>query len=147
MEFVFTLKYKLPPSEQDMDALVDRLYGAGCDDALIGIGCVGRVALEFAREANNAQSAMDSARADVEGVIPGAQLIEAAPDLVGLTDIAKVVSVSRQYMRKLMETHGDFPAPVHEGKQAIWHLADVLEWLQAERGFTLPTGILDVARV
>src|SRR5699024_7137906 len=61
--------------------------------------------------------------------------------------IAKVVSVSRQYMRKLMETHGDFPAPVHEGKQAFWHLTDVLEWLQAERGFKLPTGLLDMERV
>jgi predicted DNA-binding transcriptional regulator AlpA len=75
-------------------------------------------------------------------------LIEVAPDLVGLTDVAEVVGMSRQYMRKLMMTYpGSFPAPVHEGSASIWHLADVLAWLQARGGYTLTQDVLEVANV
>jgi hypothetical protein len=51
-------------------------------------------------------------------------------------------------MRKLMLAHpGSFPTPVHEGSASIWHLADVLVWLQAKGSYTLAKDILDVARV
>ena len=71
-----------------------------------------------------------------------------APDLVGLTDVADIVGVSRQNMRKLMLAHpGSFPAPVHEGSASIWHLADVLAWLQAKGSYSLAKDVLDVARV
>lgn len=50
-------------------------------------------------------------------------------------------------MRQLMLAHPDtFPAPVHEGSVSIWHLADVLAWLQAREGYTLPPHILEVAQ-
>ncbi|WP_368310509.1 helix-turn-helix transcriptional regulator [Luteibacter sp. CQ10] len=63
---------------------------------------------------------------------PSARLIEVAPDLVGLAGVAEIVGVSRQNMRTLMLAHsGSFPAPVHEGSVSIWHMADVLTWLQA----------------
>jgi len=88
-----------------------------------------------------------SALADVRSAIPSAKLIEAAPDLVGLTDVADIVGVSRQNMRKLMLAHpGSFPAPVHEGSASIWHLADVLAWLQARGGYALAQGVLEVAQ-
>lgn len=75
-------------------------------------------------------------------------MIEVAPDLVGLTDVAELVGVSRQNMRKLMLTYpGSFPAPVHEGSASIWHLADVLAWLQAKGGYSLTQDVLDVANV
>ena len=71
-----------------------------------------------------------------------------APDLVGLTDVAEIVGVSRQNMRKLMLAYpSSFPAPVHEGSASIWHLADVLTWLQAKGSYLLPGGVLDVAQV
>jgi predicted DNA-binding transcriptional regulator AlpA len=80
--------------------------------------------------------------------VPSASLIEVAPDLVGLTDVADIVGVSRQNMRKLMLAHpGSFPAPVHEGSASIWHLADVLAWLQARGSYSLAKDVLDVARV
>lgn len=88
MEYTFTLKYRLPESETDMDALVERLGKAGCTDALIGIGMPGRLGLEFSREAKTAQEAIRSAFANVKSAIPGAILVEAGPDLVGLSDIA-----------------------------------------------------------
>lgn len=148
MDYTFTLKYQLADDDRDMDALVDRLGEAGCDDALVGIGQPGRLALEFTREADSADAAVRSALADVRSAVPSARLIEVAPDLVGLTDVADIVGVSRQNMRKLMLAHpGSFPAPVHEGSASIWHLADVLAWLQAKGGYALAKDVLEVARV
>ena len=148
MEYTFTLKYQLTDADRDPDALVERLGEAGCDDALVGIGQPGRLALEFTREAADADEAVRSALADVRCAAPTARLIEVAPDLVGLTDVADIVGVSRQNMRKLMLAHpGSFPAPVHEGSASIWHLADVLAWLQAKGSYSLATDVLDVARV
>jgi predicted DNA-binding transcriptional regulator AlpA len=148
MEYTFTLKYQLADDDRDPDVLVECLGEAGCDDALVGIGQPGRLALEFTREAADAESAVRSALANVRSVVPSAKLIEVAPDLVGLTDVADIVGVSRQNMRKLMLAHpGSFPAPVHEGSASIWHLADVLAWLQAKGSYSLAKDVLEVARV
>jgi len=148
MEYTFTLKYQLADDDRDADALVERLGEAGCNDALVGIGQPGRLALEFTREAADAGAAVRSALADVRRAAPSAKLIEVAPDLVGLTDVAEIVGVSRQNMRKLMLAHpGSFPAPVHEGSASIWHLADVLIWLQAKGSYALAKDVLDVAYV
>jgi len=148
MEYTFTLKYQLTGDDCDPDALVERLGGAGCDDALVGIGQPGRLALEFTREAVDAATAVRSALADVRRAVPSARLIEMAPDLVGLTDVAELVGVSRQNMRKLMLAHrGGFPAPVHEGSTSIWHLADVLAWLQAKGSYPLGQDVLEVAQM
>ncbi len=148
MEYTFTLKYQLADDDRDAEALVERLGEAGCDDALVGIGQPGRLALDFTREADDADAAVRSALADVRRAVPSARLIEVAPDLVGLTDVAEIVGVSRQNMRQLMLAHaGSFPVPVHEGSASIWHLADVLAWLQARDGYSLAKDVLDVARV
>ncbi|CAE6948371.1 DNA-binding protein [Ectopseudomonas oleovorans] len=52
------------------------------------------------------------------------------PDLIGPTDVAEIVGVLRQNMRKLMLAYpSSFPIPVHEGSASIWHRADLLPWL------------------
>lgn len=58
MVFTFTLHYQLACDESDMDALVERLAEEGCDDALVGVGQPGRLALEFVREAPSAHYAV-----------------------------------------------------------------------------------------
>lgn len=147
MEYIFTLKYELSDLDRDHDAIVERLAQAGCDDALIGIGQPGRIALEFTREAEKAEAALISALRDVKQALPTAKLIEASPDFVGLTDVADVVGMTRQNMRKLMVNNiGSFPTPVHEGSAAVWHLADVLHWLKAKGTYQLEQGMLDVAK-
>ena len=147
MEYIFTLKYQLTEHDNDPDALVERLGEAGCDDALVGIGQTGRLALEFTREAESAQVAVRSALADVKRAIPSAKVVEAVPDFVGLTDVAEMVGVSRQAMRKLMLSHAaTFPAPVHEGSASIWHLAEVLGWLEEKGGYALERKMLETAR-
>mgnify|MGYP001229621686 CR=1 FL=1 len=77
-EYVFTLKFKLPESAGLADALADELYAKGCDDALIGTGVSGQIALEFTRKAQTADVAITSALHNVLSAIPQAQLIEAS---------------------------------------------------------------------
>ncbi|MDB5990980.1 MAG: DNA-binding protein [Herbaspirillum sp.] len=147
MEFSFTLKYQLSGDDCNLDELVERLGAAGCDDALVGIGQPGRIALEFTREADNARAALISALTDVKHAVPTSRLIEAAPDFVGLTDVAELIGMSRQNLRKLMVSYStSFPVPVHEGSAAIWHLADVLGWLQAKGGYGLEQTIIEVSK-
>jgi hypothetical protein len=147
MAYIFTLKYLLAEDDRDLDALLERLGEEGCDDALVGVGLPGRIALEFTREASNAHDALCSALADTTRALPGARLIEAAPDYVGLSDAAELLRMSRQNMRKLMLAHSaTFPVPFHEGTTSLWHLLDVLEWLIEKGGYAVPTGIVDVAR-
>ncbi|PLW81296.1 DNA-binding protein [Kineobactrum sediminis] len=148
MEYIFTLKYQLLDRDCDPDALVERLGAGGCDDALVGLGQPGRLALEFSRMAVSAEEAVHTALADVKGAVPSARLIEASPDFVGLTDVADLVGISRQAMRKLMLTHREtFPMPVHEGNASIWHLAEVLDWLRLRGGYQIDNKILETARV
>ncbi|MFC0136220.1 DNA-binding protein [Massilia eurypsychrophila] len=145
MEYSFTLTYRLPDDAADVDETVERLGEAGCNDALIGLGQSGRIALAFDREANSAREAMVSALGDVKRAIPAASLIEASPDLVGLSDVAEIVGVSRQNMRKLMMNSASFPSPIHAGSTVIWHLAHILAWLDAKGCYEFDTKILEVA--
>jgi predicted DNA-binding transcriptional regulator AlpA len=148
MEYEFVLKFKLDDADSADDDVVERLGAAGCDDATVGIGLPGRIALSFTREAGSAKQAIVSALEDVKRAIPNAELIEVSPDLAGLTDIAELVGVSRQNMRKLMMSHAStFPAPVHDGTTALWHLAAVLEWLNERIGYAIDKHLLDIARM
>lgn len=144
----FKLKFSLPVSENNMDELVERLGEAGCDDALIGVGQPGRIALDFSREADSAFRAISSAVADIKQVVPDAKLIEATPDLVGLTDVAEFVGCSRQNIRKIMvSSGGTFPPPVHEGKSALWHLSTVLVWLKESKSYQVADDLLEIASI
>ena len=146
-EYEFTLKFNFPDTSVNPESYLESLAQAGCDDALIGIGQKGRIAFNFNREADSALSALCSAIEQVKSVIPDAQLIEATPDFVGLSDIADVVGCSRQNLRQLMiNNQATFPAPVHEGKAAIWHLSNVLNWLKEGKGYVIEDSLLDVAK-
>lgn len=148
MEFNFTLKYRVPDAYDDGGILEQRLVESGCDDALLGIGRPGRMALAFCREAVCAGAALQSALDDVQRAVPGAELVEVSPDLVGLTDVADLLGMSRQNMRKLMLANPQsFPSPVHEGTTSIWHLADILGWLQARGSGKVTSEMAELAAV
>jgi predicted DNA-binding transcriptional regulator AlpA len=118
----------------DPESVLGALLAAGCDDATVGIGKKGRIALDFTRSAASARDAMEGAIRDVQHAIPGTTLIEAEPDYVGVSDIADCIGVSRQYvLRVITESWHLFPPPVHEGSSAIYHLADVLAWFEREK--------------
>jgi hypothetical protein len=122
-----------------------RQGAAGCEDALVGIGQQGRIALEFVRRAQRARALM-SALADVKLAIPSTKLIEAAPDFVGLSDVADVVGVSLQNMRKPMVRHAmRFATPGQEGSASVWYLAEVMSWLQTHGSDNIDAAMLEVA--
>jgi predicted DNA-binding transcriptional regulator AlpA len=147
MDYLFTLKYQLAAEDSDHEQLVERLGEAGCDDATIGVGLPGRIALTFTRESADAWSAIYSALQDVKQALPSARLVEAAPDFVGLTDVADLTGMSRQNMRKLMLGHvADFPQPVHEGNPSLWHLSDILAWLKGRDGYSIDMALLETAQ-
>ena len=148
MEYEFTLKFMLASQDVGADELVERLGEAGCNDALVGIGQTGRLALDFKREAKSAKQAIFSALEEVKGAIPDAKLVEITPDFVGLSDVAELVGVTRQNMRKLMLAHKDsFPVALHEGSAALWHLSPLLQWLQQRTDYRIKPSLLEVAHM
>jgi hypothetical protein len=144
-EYAFILKYRLPHG-MNGEAAVEALGSAGCTDALVGIGIAGRLALEFDRDADDAPSAITSAIEDVARALPQMEMIEVGPDLVGLTEIAELLDVSRQNMRKLLVGASGSPLPVHDGSTTLWHLADVLDWLVAAKGYRIDKALRETAR-
>lgn len=146
--YEFALTFTLPSPGADIDDLVERLGAAGCEDAVIGVGVKGRVALSFMREAETAAKAVFSGIANVRTAIPDATLAEASPDLVGLTDVAELLHVTRQNVRKLIvDCEALAPAPVHEGRPTIWHLAKVLGWLREEKNYPIEENLAELAYV
>jgi hypothetical protein len=119
MEYEFGLKYKVADGA-DMDELIEQLVEAGCDDALVGTGQPGRIALDFTRDASSAKNAVVSAPSAVKKASPGAKLLEVTPDFVGMTEVAEMLDVSRQNIQRLKQAHPfNFPAPVHEGSRRL----------------------------
>ena len=147
-EYDFILKFRLPEADADPEQFVDALAGAGCDDATVGIGQRGRIALNFTRNARSALDAVRSAVRNVKRAIPGVQLVEASPDFVGLSDVADLVGCSRQNIRKLMVTNSaTFPIAVHEGTQSLWHLRPVLEWFAETQKRPIDRALIEVSEV
>lgn len=144
MEYEFNLKFKLTTSDLSEDDIMECL-STDCTDALVGLGLPGYVGLDFVREASSAEKAILSALADVQKALPDAELVEAGPDFVGLTDVADLIGMSRQNMRKLFVNNAiAFPAPVHGGSSMIWHLAQILPFLK-EREYPFAQSVQEVA--
>lgn len=144
-EFEFTLRFDVSRLAAEPEALVERLGEQGCTDATVGTGLAGRLALAFVREADSAPAAVLSALRDVLAALPGAELIEASPDFVEISDIAALVGRRRQSIYKLLSTCADGPAPVHEGSASVWRLAPVLHWLRDEKRYSIDRELLELA--
>jgi predicted DNA-binding transcriptional regulator AlpA len=143
-EFDFTLKFAFSHINTEAEDYVELLGKAGCDDALIGIGKKGRIAFQFFREAKNASEAILTAIKEIKSVIPDARLIEATPDLVGVSDIAELLGFSRQNIRKLIHSL-TFPEPIHEGNFYVWHLAKVLHWFEQGQRKQIEPSLMEIA--
>jgi len=129
--FDFELIFKLPSSSDNAQSYIDSLFENGCDDATISSGKLGMISLSFSREAQTASNAIKSAIDDVKKAIPNASLVEANPDIVSITDISTILGHSRQYTRKLFDNSLSIPTPIHIGNPSIWHLKEVLDWLNS----------------
>jgi hypothetical protein len=147
----FMLNFNLPHREDNPDKFLDALFEAGCDDALIGIGMHGMIGLDFRREANSAEEALRSAIRGVQVAIPGANLVQVGPDLVGLTDAAEIFGFTRQNMRKYatgqLVTRRAFPVPVIVGEPSLWHLAEILSWLKVNTDVQTSARVFEVSKM
>ncbi|MBK1839650.1 DNA-binding protein [Azospirillum sp. YIM B02556] len=148
----FVLKFRLPLGQEEPTAWLDALFEAGCDDATVGTGRRGSIALDFSREAVSAETAVRSAIADVLKAIPGALLIEIAPDLVNLADLAEIVGCSRQNIRKyaageIRAVAAAFPDPVYTGNPSLWRLVEALIWLERNTDIHPDPRSVELARV
>jgi len=146
--YEFTLRFSLPGCSLNPEIYIQKLGECGCDDALTGVGKTGRIALCFARESTSAFAAISSAIGNVKKAIPAAKLIEASPDLVGLTEIADIIGCSRQNIRKIVLSNGnEFPQAAHEGKSSLWHLAKVLVWLENNKSYHIDSSLSEIAGI
>ncbi len=150
MSYEFTVTFSLPNAGGDPERYLDALFEAGCDDALAGIGQAGLIALDFEREAADAVEAVRSAIADVRRAIPDAEIVEVSPDLVGMTDIARLLGCSRQNVRKYALSTTTFPKPLHAGDSLLlWHLVDIASWAEKSKKYHNRVGprLLELAAV
>lgn len=116
------------------EGLEDALYESGCDDALI---CAygSSVYVEFDREAESLDEAIESAIDNIESAGIGAVVKSVDSSLVGLSDIAELTGLTRQAIALFKDGargKGDFPCPVQriKGQSPLWDWADVALWLQ-----------------
>jgi predicted DNA-binding transcriptional regulator AlpA len=148
--YTFMLTFSLPSRGADPSQYLDALFEAGCDDASVEIGQHGVIGLDFARSASCADEALCSAIRDAQTAIPGAILVQAGPDLVGLTEMAEVFGFSRQNMRKyatgLPASREAFPAPAILGEPSLWHLAEIASWLKLNTTVRPPPDVLEVSK-
>lgn len=128
--FDFTLTFSLLRYGSNPENYLDALFEAGCDDAIVGTGMPGSIALNFSRAAKSAGDALQQAVHDVRKAIPDAELMELKPDLVGISDIAALLECTRQNVRRMATAdNSSFPSPCVSGSVPLWHFYEVANWL------------------
>lgn len=140
--YTFTLVLDGPRSiDEDLE---DRLYEAGCDDALLSLSN-GVLCLDFDREAASLSEAILSAVLNVEDADVEATVVRVEPDdLVTASEIASRTGRSRESIRLLAMGRrgaGGFPAPVRGVKSHArhWRWAEVASWLAEHEGAAVQT--------
>lgn len=153
-EYEFELSFSLPADVRDYEDIANRLYEAGCDDALIGLGVYGQVVLDVTREADSAFEAISSVMVQVSKAIQGAKLIEAGPDLVGVSDLAELLGTTRQNLKRYLvdksrstETTSKLKVPAHNGTVPSWHLAKIGRWINQNTKLKIASPTIETAEV
>ena len=125
--FEFDLVFALPTKTADEDAIVDALYEAGCEDALVGLGAPGLIGLSFSRSGADAEEVISRAIREALSALPaGSKLREVKPDLVSQGDVAARLQVSRQALQKR-----DLPPPSIGG---LYRATEMFVVLDAQPG-------------
>ena len=107
----------------------------------------GYIALDFDREAPSADFAITTAIENALDAIPGVQLVEVKPDMVGVSEVADIVGCTRQNVRLHIVGKKSAPAPVHSGRTDIWHLVDLIPFLSENTPLHVPEGSRKVSVV
>ncbi len=148
--YKFMLNFTLPARDENPARCLDALHEAGCGEAALEPGQYGTVGLGVTCAADSAEDAVRSAVENVRAAIPGATLVQAGPDLVGLTEMAAIFGFSRQNMRKYAvgQSGGPkaFPLPVVVGDPSLWHLAEIIAWIKQNTRVQPPERVLEVSK-
>ncbi|WP_322892663.1 MULTISPECIES: hypothetical protein [unclassified Yoonia] len=100
-DFEFELVFALPEGSHDAFALSDAVFEAGFEDALVGTGIAGLLAVAIEAEGEDAETViLDAARALIKTLPKGTILREIRPDLVSLADVAEKLEVKRQALQQ-----------------------------------------------
>ena len=75
-EFQFDVMIRLPKCCPDVEDVLDRLYGAGCDDAVVGLGTPGLLGLSFIREGKDREAVIAGAVRDALSGLPEAAVVD-----------------------------------------------------------------------
>lgn len=117
----------LDPSLDDFERL---FYDSGCDDATVSFQ-KGHIILDFARDAETPEAAIESALRDVENA--GASVDRVEPDpLVSLADISSRTGATRASVSLYAsgQRQSGFPSPVARvtSPHPLWLWAEVAVW-------------------
>ena len=100
-QFEFEIVFALPGSAHDPIEISNAVFEAGFEDAIVGTGIAGLVAVELEAEGEDAETViLKSARALIHVLPAGTRLREVRPDLVSLADVAKKIEVKRQALQQ-----------------------------------------------
>jgi len=131
--FHFTLI--LSNVDENTELLEDRLFEAGCDDALINFRN-GAVYLDFDRKASSIEEAVINAIKNIENLPLGIRIIGIGPDdYVSESEIAKRLQLKRQiislWVKGKRRAKTRFPTPVMKlsERSPLWRWYEVLLWL------------------
>ena len=127
------------------DSFLDRLYEAGCDDALVSFKD-GYVCLDFSRASESAEDAVLSAIRDFGHSAVGGTIERIEPDdLASLSEIARRTGVTRaslqKYARGISKVGEDFPQPaanISGARRELYSAAEVINWMHAKERVVLP---------
>lgn len=128
-EFEFELVFALPDEANDPLALSDAVFEAGFEDALIGTGRAGLLAVGLDLKGVDAEDViLDAARTLIRALPAKTVLHEVRPDLVSLADVAEKLAVKRQAIQQRK-----MPPPVAGG---LYRVDDVFAALMdaSDRG-------------
>jgi len=136
------------------DSFLDRLYEAGCDDALVSFKD-GYVCLDFSRASESAEDAVLSAIRDFGHSAVGGTVERIEPDdLASLSEIARRTGVTRaslqKYARGISKVGEDFPQPaanISGTRRELYSAAEVINWMHAKERVVLPEHSTELVNV
>ncbi|WP_170755614.1 hypothetical protein [Ruegeria lacuscaerulensis] len=122
-KFEFDIIFAIPDGEHDALDLSNAVFEAGFEEAVVGTGTSGLLAVALEMEGEDAESVIVSAAREILQQLPkGSALREVRPDLVSLADVAKKLDVKRQALQKRRE----MPPPAVAGYYRITEVAQAI---------------------
>lgn len=143
--YAFELRFACSWEITEASFVLDQFARAGCTDVSARPAKAGRVVVAFDRVAANARRALRSAIGSAAVALPMARLVEVSPDVVGYAEMAVIARTSRQNLRHASMHDPAFPLALHEGRVDLFHLDDVLVWVQRRQHRRVSVPLLELA--